>query len=88
MKRTLVCGCCGISFRGTQFADHDCGYGLCAKCTFEQNQKADQMMVSVIDKLVESLSPANQAFFNTLSQEQQEELAIRTIDEGLLSWTA
>ncbi|NGZ66564.1 hypothetical protein G6Z92_06135 [Vibrio aestuarianus subsp. cardii] len=88
MKKSLHCGCCGISFRGTQSADHDYGYGLCAKCTFEQDQKADQMMSSIIGKLVDSLSPANQAFFKTLSQEEQEQLAIRTIDEGLLSWTA
>lgn len=88
MKKSLRCGCCGVPFRGIQSPEYDKGFGVCAQCTVEENQRAELMVKQAINELMNSLSPDNQAYIKSLSQEQKEQLAIRAIDEGLLSWTA
>jgi len=33
-RKYLSCSCCGNSFRGIQYHDHDTGFGTCSKCCY------------------------------------------------------
>lgn len=85
----LACSCCGTYFRtwkGYQDQDCDKGYGLCPRCYTENEKLTEAEIDRCIGLLIDALSERNREKFKALNRDQQTLLALKAIDDGIITY--
>lgn len=86
----LSCGCCGEGFRtweGYEDQDQDNGYGICAGCQFDLEERNE----AEFDKLIACVrggfkNPDLLAKFDATSRDEQKAFAYRCLEKGIIGW--
>lgn len=86
-QRQLICGCCGKYHMGYQSWKHDTGYGTCAPCQSEEDQREFDAMTKSINLLASSLNEQNKATLLVMSREDQESTIFKALDDGIITYT-
>lgn len=84
---TLTCGCCGNHFEGIQDVAHDFGFGDCARCESENEDRANSILDQIIEKIEKGFKPENAESFKRKTIEQKRMFAMKMVEKGFISWS-
>lgn len=86
----LDCGCCGGAFQvweGYEDQDQDLGYGICAECQGDAEDRLGSMYDDMIKQVSEALSEKNKAQFDGYDRDLQVAFVNKALDDGLFKWS-
>lgn len=84
----LVCGCCGVRFRGDQDPEHDRGFGTCAPCRDQQHDHNETEWDRLRDLVARSFrKETNRARFMAMEPAIQRGVILRMMESGVITWT-
>jgi hypothetical protein len=89
-RKYLSCGCCGAGFyTWPEYVDQDqdAGYGICQPCQEMAEEKNNEMLDHLGDRIRDALRPENQAKWDRMDQETRRLFAMKAIDDGMVVWT-
>lgn len=89
-RKNLHCGCCGSGFyTWPEYVDQDqdAGYGICSSCQDWIGEKNDRELDDLGVKIRDALNDKNKAKWDGYSIEVQRHLAMKCIEDGLVTYT-
>jgi hypothetical protein len=90
-SKRFICGCCGRAFFSTDEVqapfDQDSGYGFCAPCALENEQRNEDEWNKLEKLVADSLNETNRAKFLSYDLELRRGLMLQMMDDGVITWT-